>query len=187
MRVKLTALYKQLTTKTTLAYISTNRTLNIVVYCYHLANNNYTHTHSLSLSLSLSLCLSLSLSVSLSLCLSLSLWHVCTSPRSSTQIQLLLNDQKKVLSTTSSNWICLLYTPVMSGSLMLSPPLPTPFLQQVQVFHTPTLQLDLMFISNIAVTHCLSHLRYNVTHSFLHSFITMLLVAFLIHFACTAF
>ena len=70
MRVKLTALYKQLTTKTTLAYISTNRTLNIVVYCYHLANNNYTHTHSLSLSLSvsLSLCLSLCLSVSLSLC-----------------------------------------------------------------------------------------------------------------------
>ena len=34
IRGKLTALYKQLLTKTTLAYISTNRTLNIVVYLY---------------------------------------------------------------------------------------------------------------------------------------------------------
>ena len=41
--VKFTALYKQLMTKTTLTYISTNRTLNIVVYHYHLANNIYTH------------------------------------------------------------------------------------------------------------------------------------------------
>ena len=44
-RVKLTALYKQLMTKTTLAYISTDRTLNIVVYHYHLANDNYIHIH----------------------------------------------------------------------------------------------------------------------------------------------
>ena len=37
-------LYKHLITKTTLTDISTNRTLNIVVY--HLpSNNNYTHTH----------------------------------------------------------------------------------------------------------------------------------------------
>ena len=48
--VKLIALYKQLMTETTLAYIfSTDSTLNIVVYYYHLANK-------ISLSLSLSLC-----------------------------------------------------------------------------------------------------------------------------------
>ena len=43
--MKLTALYKQLITKGTLAYISTNKTLNIVVYHYNLENNIYTHTH----------------------------------------------------------------------------------------------------------------------------------------------
>ena len=43
--VKLTVLYKHFPTKTTLTYISTNRTLNIV-YCYCLSNNNHvTHTH----------------------------------------------------------------------------------------------------------------------------------------------
>ena len=41
IRVKLIALYKQLMTKTTLTYISTNRTINIVVYRYRLANHNY--------------------------------------------------------------------------------------------------------------------------------------------------
>ena len=44
-RVKLTALYKQLMTKSILVYISTNRTLNMVDYYYHLANNNYTRAH----------------------------------------------------------------------------------------------------------------------------------------------
>ena len=39
--VKLTAQYKHLTTKNTLTYISTNRTLNIVVYRYCLSNNNH--------------------------------------------------------------------------------------------------------------------------------------------------
>ena len=51
IRDKLAVLYKQLTTKNTLASISTNRTLNIVVYHYHLANKNYiiytTHPHTL--------------------------------------------------------------------------------------------------------------------------------------------
>ena len=35
-RVKHAALYKQLMTQTTLTYISTNRTLNIVVYYKHI-------------------------------------------------------------------------------------------------------------------------------------------------------
>ena len=40
-RVKLTALYKHLMTKNTLTYISTKRTLNIIVYHYRLSNNIY--------------------------------------------------------------------------------------------------------------------------------------------------
>ena len=40
-RAKLTALYKHLITKSTLTYISTNKSLNIVVYRYCLSDNIY--------------------------------------------------------------------------------------------------------------------------------------------------
>ena len=51
----LTALYKHLITKSTLTYISTNKSLNIVVYRYCLSNNIYLSIY-LSLSLSIYLC-----------------------------------------------------------------------------------------------------------------------------------
>ena len=78
-RVKLTALYKHLITKTTLTYISANKTLNIAVYHYRLSNNNYIYV-----------CLSVYLSLSHTHTHART--HAHPNLRSSTQIQQLIND-----------------------------------------------------------------------------------------------
>ena len=91
-------LYKHLITKTTLTDISTNRTLNIVVYHQTITTHTHTHTHTQ--------------------------WHAHTSLHSSTQVQQLINyiNNTKLSLSSHPPTTCLLLLP---GPLMFSPP---PFL-----------------------------------------------------------
>ena len=63
-------------TKTTLTYISTNRTLSIVVYQYHLTNNNYVYTQHT---------------------------HVCTSQSPLTHSNATIS--KWLILSTTTNWV----------------------------------------------------------------------------------